>query len=104
MIALSRCWMSDRRRLSLWAVLEQDRIQHFIGPVWLKERQGSHHKAGSRKMDKLNIKAAGIDTGKARLDVAVCGSDACRSFSNDEDGHDALMDWLVQAGVDRVGI
>ena len=35
--------------------------------------QGSHRKEGSRKMTEHIIKAAGIDTGKSMLDVALAG-------------------------------
>jgi hypothetical protein len=38
---------------------------------------GSHHKVGTRKMTKLSTNVAGIDTGKATLDIAVHGRAAC---------------------------
>lgn len=47
--------------------------------------------------------AAGIDTGKDKLDVAIDGSDDLQ-VANDADGHDRLIAWLHRHGVTRVGI
>lgn len=47
---------------------------------------------------------AGIDTGKKQLDVAVCGSSARLRTDNATSGHEALVAWLRERGVRRVGI
>ncbi len=48
--------------------------------------------------------AAGIDTGKDKLDVAIDGSDRGLQVNNDAAGHRSLLVWLRQHGVTRVGI
>jgi transposase len=65
---------------------------------------GSHRKDGTTKMGKYSIKTAGIDTGKRRLDVALAAGGACRQVDNDEAGHEALVLWLREHGVRRIGI
>src|SRR5882672_1002958 len=65
---------------------------------------GSHHKEGSTKMSKHNMVAAGIDTGKKKLDVALHGRKGYLQVANDEAGHERLSRWLVQHKVARVGI
>lgn len=47
---------------------------------------------------------AGIDTAKAKLDVAVCGVDERLSVANDRRGWRGLAAWLARHGVGRVGI
>ena len=47
---------------------------------------------------------AGIDTGKAALDLAVMPGGGWLRVNNDAAGWQAAAEWLVQAGVDRVGI
>lgn len=47
---------------------------------------------------------AGIDTSKARLDVAVPGLGRYWSFANAIEGWDALVERLAEIGVERVGI
>jgi transposase len=70
----------------------------------LKERQGSHHKEGSRKMSKDSMICAGIDTGKYKLDVALAGSSGQLTVDNSPEGHTALSHWLREQRVKRVGI
>ncbi len=62
------------------------------------------HKEGSQKMAKHNIKAAGIDTGKFTLDVAVHGTPDKLEVANDAAGHESLIDWLRAREIERVGI
>jgi transposase len=50
------------------------------------------------------IVAAGIDTGKRKLDAAVAGSSDVLCVGNDDVGHEALSAWLQQHAVERVGI
>ena len=62
------------------------------------------HKEGSLKMAKHSIKAAGIDTGKMKLDIAVhpCGEEL--GLANDAAGHQELIVWLRARGIKKVGI
>ena len=49
-------------------------------------------------------RAAGIDTGKHKLDVALsCGGDVLQ-VTNDEAGHAELLSWLRRHRVQRIGI
>jgi transposase len=64
---------------------------------------GSLNKAGSTKMTH-NSTAAGIDTSKAKLDVAVHGRDQHWQFDNTTVGWRRLAAELSKAGVTRVGI
>ncbi len=66
--------------------------------------KGSHRKEGMTKMTEHSIKAAGIDTGKAKLDVALAAGTSCLQIDNDAAGHRRLSSWLRRRGVDRVGI
>jgi transposase len=66
--------------------------------------EGSHHKDGSTKMSKHNTPAAGIDTGKHKLDVALHGIKECLQVGNDETGHGQLSLWLGRHRIRRVGI
>lgn len=66
--------------------------------------QGSHRKEGSRKMTEHSIKAAGIDTGKHTLDVALAHGGSRLQVDNDAAGHGRLVSWLRRHGVERVGI
>jgi transposase len=56
-------------------------------------------------MAKTSTKAgvAGVDVGKDWLDIAVLGADGER-VANDGAGHDRLLAWLRQRGVERVGL
>jgi transposase len=47
---------------------------------------------------------AGIDTGKRKLDVALAGRTAVLQVDNTPQGHAALLTWLRQHRVKRVGI
>ncbi|MFD2648679.1 IS110 family transposase [Devosia albogilva] len=47
---------------------------------------------------------AGIDTGKAALDLAVTPGEGWLRVNNDAAGWQAAAEWLLKAGVDRVGI
>jgi hypothetical protein len=53
----------------------------------LPELLGSLHKEGSMKMTKPNIITAGIDTSKAKLDIAIHGEGSVFTVSNDEAGY-----------------
>jgi len=66
--------------------------------------QGSHHKAGTTKMTDPSITAAGIDTGKTSLDVALADSAKRLRVPNDAPGHRKLATWLRRHDVTRVGI
>jgi transposase len=70
----------------------------------LPERFGSLHKAGSKKMTDHTTLAAGIDTAKAKLDVAIQGSSDPFTVENDRAGWRRLAGVLTAAGVGRVGI
>lgn len=65
---------------------------------------GSLHKAGSTKMTQIITKTAGIDTSKAKLDVAVHGLDERWQVSNAPSGWRQLTEILTRAGVTRIGI
>jgi len=64
---------------------------------------GSLNKAGSTKMTQISI-TAGIDTSKAKLDVAVHGRDQHWQFDNTAVGWRRLAAELSKAGVTHVGI
>lgn len=66
--------------------------------------QGSHRKEGSRKMKDHTIVAAGIDTGKSKLDVALDDGASDLQVDNDAAGHRRLVSWLADKRVGRVGI
>lgn len=55
-------------------------------------------------MDKINTLTAGIDTAKAKLDVAVHGGARCWQVENGLPGWRRLAAELAEAGVARVGI
>jgi len=79
-------------------------VSTFIGPGWLPEQLGSLHKAGSRKMTQINITTAGIDTSKAKLDIAVHDRTERWQVTNTLPGWRALAGNLIKAGVTRIGI
>jgi transposase len=70
----------------------------------LPERFGSLHKAGSKKMTDRTTLAAGIDTAKAKLDVAILGASDPFTVENNRAGWSHLAAVLAKAGVGRVGI
>ena len=45
---------------------------------------------------------AGIDIAKDRLDVCLCPNGATRHFTNDAEGHRALIAWLSSYAIQRV--
>ena len=55
-------------------------------------------------MTKRTTICAGIDTGKRKLDVAIDGHREQLQVENTLEGHKALVVWLRQEGVKRVGI
>lgn len=55
-------------------------------------------------MEQHNTVVAGIDTGKATLDIALHPAGATLQVSNDAAGHRRLAAWLRRHGVERVGI
>jgi transposase len=89
---------------SLWLPRSVIVVSTFIGPGWLPEQLGSLHKAGSTKMTQTIITTAGIDTSKAKLDVAVHGHTELWQVANALPGWRALVANLTNAGVTRVGI
>ena len=81
----------------------------FIWPEWLIELRVRFHKEGSTKMFETSTKAArhqcaGIDVGKAHLDVALAGVARVARFGNTAEGHAGLIGFLRQHGVSRVGL
>jgi len=55
-------------------------------------------------MSNNSIICAGIDIGKRRLDVAVCGAKASLEVDNTSAGHEKLVTWLQRHKVERVGV
>lgn len=51
-----------------------------------------------------SIVCAGIDIGKQKLDVAVCGVKAAFQADNTSAGHEKLITWLRRHKVERVGV
>jgi transposase len=74
------------------------------GPEWLNELKVRITREGSTKMTKHTTICAGIDTGKRKLDVAIDGRHEQLQVENTPEGHKALVSWLRQHGVKRVGI
>src|SRR5258708_13362678 len=66
--------------------------------------KGSHRKEGTTKMSEDNINAAGIDTGKAKLDVALAGGKARLQIDNALSGWRELATWVKRHNVDPIGI
>jgi transposase len=66
--------------------------------------EGSHRKEGTTKMAENNINAAGIDTGKAKLDVALAGGKARLQIDNASSGWRKLATWVKRHNIDRIGI
>lgn len=56
------------------------------------------------KRNKYSRKAAGIDTGKDKLDIAIHGSPDVSQVANDDAGHRRLVQWLGERKIKRVGI
>ena len=55
-------------------------------------------------MSDVSMVVAGIDIGKARLDVALHGAAGHTAFDNNASGHRRLIQWLCAAQVVRVGL
>lgn len=55
-------------------------------------------------MNNVSMVVAGIDIGKARLDVALHGATGRMAFNNSAAGHRRLIQWLRAAEVVRVGL
>ena len=55
-------------------------------------------------MIKRSTRAAGIDTGKYRLDIALYPSGECLTVENCEAGHHQLLAWLKERRIKRIGI
>lgn len=55
-------------------------------------------------MSNVSMVVAGIDIGKARLDVALHGAPARQVFDNSVAGHHRLIQWLRSVQVVRVGL
>ena len=89
---------------SLWLPRSVIVVSTFIGPGWLPEQDGSLYKAGSMKMTQTNITTAGIDTSKAKLDIAINGRSEVWQVPNALPGWRMLAANLAKAGVTRVGI
>jgi transposase len=70
----------------------------------LPEQLGSLYKAGSKKMTQITITTAGIDTSKAKLDIAVHDRTERWQVANALSGWQTLVANLAKAGVTRVGI
>ena len=87
-----------------WLLRSEIVVSTFIGPGWLPEQFGSLHKAGSTKMTQTNITTAGIDTSKAKLDIAVHDRTERWQVANALSGWRALAGNLTKVGVTRVGI
>ena len=91
-------------RSRFWLLRSEIVVSTFIGPGWLPEQLGSLHKAGSTKMTQTIITTAGIDTSKAKLDIAVHNRTERWQVANALSGWQALAHNLAKAGVTRVGI
>ena len=89
---------------SFWLPRSVIVVSTFIGPGWLPEQLGSLHKAGSTKMTQTSMTTAGIDTSKAKLDIAVHGRTERWQVPNSLPGWRVLAAKLAKAGVARVGI
>src|SRR5213080_3725658 len=74
------------------------------GPEWLNELKVRITREGSTKMTKHITICAGIYTGKRKLDVTLDGSTQPLQVTNTPEGHKALLAWLRQHRVKRVGI
>jgi transposase len=66
--------------------------------------KGSHHKEGSTKMSKTITIAAGIDTGKHKLDVAIGGRQEHWQLPNTSSGWSELVRLMGHYEVARIGI
>jgi transposase len=65
---------------------------------------GSFDKVGSTKMTQTSTLTAGIDTSKAKLDIAIDGKPERWQVANASKGWHELVAVLKEAGVTRIGI
>jgi transposase len=56
------------------------------------------------EQDKISTKIAGVDVGKAYLDVAIHGLEDTTRVANTDTGRAALIAWLQARHVSRVGL
>jgi transposase len=102
--------MSDRFHQSARAAEKQDRLRLLHLPEWLIELRVRFHKEGSTKMseDTMTVPArqlcAGIDVGKAMLDVALSCGRSLKRFANTQEGHGLLVQALAKEGIGRAGL
>jgi transposase len=86
-------------------VLEkQDRGRLFIVARMVAGTTWFVCKAGTTKMNETSTKVAGIDTGKASLDVGTHPMSEKLRVGNACDGHQQLVAWLKAGKIKRVGI
>ena len=96
---------SDRIHLNRLRVLgEQDRGRLFIVARMVAGTTWFVCKAGTTKMTKTSTKVAGIDTGKAMLEVGTYPTGDSLQVANAGDGHKQLVAWLKARKIKRVGI
>lgn len=55
-------------------------------------------------MSMSTTQTAGIDIGKAYLDIALYPSGAALRLANDSEGHGRLLHWLIEHDIARVGL
>ena len=87
-----------------WVEEKQDRGRLFIEARMVAGTTWFVCKAGTTKMSTHITHVAGIDTGKAWLDVASHPSGETLRLANDAAGYPALLAWLTRHGIGRVGI
>jgi transposase len=83
---------------------EQDRDRLFIVARMVAGTTWFVCKAGTTKMTKTSTKVAGIDTGKAMLEVGTYPAGDSLQVANAGDGHKELIAWLRARRIKRVGI
>jgi transposase len=82
----------------------------FIWPEWLLELRVRFHKEGSTKMSEITTRqqrrqsCAGIDVGKAWLDIALDDNQLLERRPNTPDGHALLLADLQKHNVQRIGL
>lgn len=83
---------------------KQDRDRLFIVARMVAGTTWFVCKAGTTKMTEISTKVAGIDTGKASLDVATYPISEKLHIANTGEGHRELVAWLKARKIKRVGI
>jgi transposase len=66
--------------------------------------EGSHHKEGSTKMNKISIAVAGIDVAKAHLDVAIHGRRQSWQMANTPEGFHDLASLMREHQIGQIGL